>query len=99
NKVLNITPLPIKRLLKLILVRWLKLGRVFFPDREYYQGWTTQMKVVSSLLLIGMLSILYYLLKSSFDLAGVALNIGTELVGAVITYILIQNVIGNSEKK
>lgn len=99
NKVVNITPLPIKRLLHLVLVRWLKLGRVIFPDRKYYPGWTTQMKVVSFLFIIGMLSILYYLLQSNFDFAGAALNIGTELLGAVITYILIQNVIGNSEKK
>ena len=99
SEVLKITPLPIKQLLKLLLVRWLKLGRIIFPDRKWLPGWTTQMKVVSSLSIIAIISVVYYLLQSHFDFAGVALNFGTGLLGAVITYILIQNVIGNSEKK
>jgi hypothetical protein len=99
DKVLKITPLPIKQLLKLFLVKWLKLGRIIFPDREWLPGWTTQMKVISSLFIVAILSISYYLFQSNFDFAEASLNFGTEILGAVITYILIQNVIGNSKKK
>jgi len=81
------------------LVEWLRAGKIFFPDRKWLPGWTAQMKVISSLFIIAMLSVVYYLFQSNFDFAGTALNFGTEMLGAVITYLLIQNVIGKSETK
>jgi len=92
-------PLPIKLWLNTILVEWLRVGKIFFPERKWLPGWTIQMKVIGSLFIISLISIVFYLFQSKFDFAGVALNLGTEMLGAVITYLLIQNVIGKSETK